>query len=154
VKTGGVLVKNKHSLTLILFTLSLATIMTGCSVAASWHKFASDAEVPRISLKDAKADFDAGNAIFVDTRGGDAWKQERIKGSINIPVGSDYKDFLQLPRGRKVILYCSCPSEHSSAAVAFEMNQKEIPDVYALVGGTNAWKSAGYPMEGSDTANK
>jgi len=29
------------------------------------------------------------------------------------------------------------------------MNQKQIPDVHALLGGTAAWKSAGYPMEGS-----
>jgi rhodanese-related sulfurtransferase len=29
------------------------------------------------------------------------------------------------------------------------MNEKQIPDVHALVGGTQAWKSAGYPMEKS-----
>jgi len=27
------------------------------------------------------------------------------------------------------------------------MNQKEIANVYALLGGTNAWKGAQYPME-------
>ncbi|CAN5294168.1 hypothetical protein BH20ACI2_BH20ACI2_01900 [soil metagenome] len=27
------------------------------------------------------------------------------------------------------------------------MNQKEIPDTHALVGGTQAWKSAGHPMK-------
>lgn len=30
------------------------------------------------------------------------------------------------------------------------MNQKNIPGTYALKGGTQAWKSAGYPMEGRD----
>jgi 3-mercaptopyruvate sulfurtransferase SseA len=29
------------------------------------------------------------------------------------------------------------------------MNQKGIPETYALKGGTQGWKSAGYPMEGS-----
>ncbi|CAN5398607.1 hypothetical protein BH10ACI3_BH10ACI3_23790 [soil metagenome] len=29
------------------------------------------------------------------------------------------------------------------------MNQKDIPGTYALLGGTNAWKTAGYPMEKS-----
>jgi len=29
------------------------------------------------------------------------------------------------------------------------MNQKEIANTYALVGGTAAWKNAGYPMESS-----
>ena len=27
------------------------------------------------------------------------------------------------------------------------MNEKQIPNVYALLGGTQAWKTAGYPME-------
>ncbi|MBK8466232.1 MAG: hypothetical protein IPL32_10415 [Chloracidobacterium sp.] len=31
------------------------------------------------------------------------------------------------------------------------MNQKEISNTYALVGGTAAWKNAGYPMESSTT---
>lgn len=30
------------------------------------------------------------------------------------------------------------------------MNQKNIPGTYALKGGTNAWKTAGYPMEGTN----
>jgi 3-mercaptopyruvate sulfurtransferase SseA len=31
------------------------------------------------------------------------------------------------------------------------MNQKEIPGTYALLGGTAAWKNAGYPMESSQS---
>jgi rhodanese-related sulfurtransferase len=30
------------------------------------------------------------------------------------------------------------------------MKEKGIENGYALVGGTNAWKSAGYPMEKSE----
>ncbi|CAN5480121.1 hypothetical protein BH10ACI2_BH10ACI2_08190 [soil metagenome] len=30
------------------------------------------------------------------------------------------------------------------------MNQKNISDTYALLGGTEAWKAAGYPMSGPD----
>ena len=29
------------------------------------------------------------------------------------------------------------------------MNQKEIANTYALIGGTQAWHNAGYPMEGA-----
>jgi len=31
------------------------------------------------------------------------------------------------------------------------MSEKGIENVYALLGGTQAWKNAGYPMEGSGT---
>jgi len=33
--------------------------------------------------------------------------------------------------------------------LAFQLNQKQIPETYALKGGTQGWKSAGYPMEGT-----
>jgi 3-mercaptopyruvate sulfurtransferase SseA len=33
--------------------------------------------------------------------------------------------------------------------LAFTLNQKQIPETYALKGGTQGWKTAGYPMEGT-----
>jgi rhodanese-related sulfurtransferase len=33
------------------------------------------------------------------------------------------------------------------------MNQKGIPGTYALTGGPNAWKTAGYPIEGNNNSN-
>jgi len=43
-------------------------------------------DAPRITLADAKADFDAGKAIFVDTRPEPTYKSEHIKGAINIAM--------------------------------------------------------------------
>lgn len=62
---------------------------------------------PRISVTDAKAAYDAGNALFVDSRAEAAWKAERIKGSINIPAGTLDAKLKQLPKGKKIIVYCS-----------------------------------------------
>jgi 3-mercaptopyruvate sulfurtransferase SseA len=33
--------------------------------------------------------------------------------------------------------------------LAFQINQHGFPGTYALLGGTAAWKNAGYPMESS-----
>jgi rhodanese-related sulfurtransferase len=33
------------------------------------------------------------------------------------------------------------------------LKEKGIENAYALVGGTNAWKTAGYPMEGEAKPN-
>src|SRR5437868_6082847 len=64
-------------------------------------------EAPRISLDDAKKDFDAGNAFFVDTRGADQYKPEHIKGAVNIPAGEFETRYAEVPKDKKIIAYCS-----------------------------------------------
>lgn len=69
------------------------------------HGHADDA--PRISLADAKKDFDAGNVVFIDTRAEAAFKQEHVKGAINVPMESFEAKFKDIPTGKKIIAYCS-----------------------------------------------
>jgi len=64
-------------------------------------------DAPRITLADAKKDFDAGNAIFVDTRAEVQYKQEHIKGAINIPAEVAATRYNEIPKGKKIIAYCS-----------------------------------------------
>lgn len=64
-------------------------------------------DAPRISLADAKKDFDAGSAIFVDTRADAAYKTEHIKGSINLTMGDLEARYKELPTDKKIIAYCS-----------------------------------------------
>ena len=62
---------------------------------------------PRIALAEAKKDFDAGNAVFVDTRAEAAYKQEHIKGAINISMDALEAKYKDIPTGKKIIAYCS-----------------------------------------------
>ncbi len=64
-------------------------------------------EAPRISLADAKKDFDAGNAVFVDTRAASAFKTEHVKGAINLPAEAFEAKYKEIPAGKKIIAYCS-----------------------------------------------
>lgn len=64
-------------------------------------------DAPRIVLADAKKDFDAGNAIFVDTRAEVQFKQEHIKGAINIPAEAAETRWKEIPTNKKIIAYCS-----------------------------------------------
>lgn len=64
-------------------------------------------EAPRITLEDAKSDFDAGNAIFVDSRPADSYKVEHVKGSINIPLADVDAKYKNIPTNKKIIVYCS-----------------------------------------------
>lgn len=100
----------------------------------------------RISLEDAKKEFDAGTAIIVDARGKDEFKTEHIKGAISFPYDDFDKKFKKLPKDKKIIVYCSCPSEHTSGMTVQKFNENNFKNAYAMIGGTKAWKAAGYPM--------
>ena len=51
-----------------------------------------------------------------------------------------------IPRDRDVILYCTCPSEETSAKVALQLHRLGIERVRPLRGGFDGWKEAGYPL--------
>jgi 3-mercaptopyruvate sulfurtransferase SseA len=102
------MVRNK-ALCSLAVAIACAAIILGCKVsppATPYQKFTNDSEVPRISLVDAKAAYDSGDAVIVDARAEVAYKTEHIKGAINIPLGNN-ENFDQLPKGKKIIVYCS-----------------------------------------------
>jgi len=63
--------------------------------------------MPRISLADAKKAFDEGNAVFVDTRAEVQYQQEHVKGAISIPAEAFLTRYSEVPKGKKIIAYCS-----------------------------------------------
>ena len=74
---------------------------------ADSHNHAEDANTPRISLADAKKEFDAGTAVFVDTRDLSSFQFSRIKGAVHLPAQSASMRWQELPKGKKIIAYCS-----------------------------------------------
>jgi len=52
-----------------------------------------------------------------------------------------------IPTDRDIVLYCTCPSEETSAKVALELHRLGIKRVRPLRGGLQGWKDAGYPLD-------
>ncbi len=71
------------------------------------HDHNADENAARISLADAKKAFDEGNVLFVDTRYADAYELEHVKGAINIPANEFDARYSEVPKGKKIIAYCS-----------------------------------------------
>lgn len=111
-------------------------------------------DAARISLEDAKKDFDAGTAVFIDARDVASYKFTHIKGAINIPLLEAENRLKEIPTDKKIIAYCSWQNEHTSAGLVQILNKNGIKNAYALVGGTNAWVNAGYPTEKSEETPK
>jgi membrane protein DedA with SNARE-associated domain/rhodanese-related sulfurtransferase len=53
----------------------------------------------------------------------------------------------EIPRDRDVILYCTCPSEATSAKTALTLVRLGIERVRPLRGGFDEWKKLGYPID-------
>ncbi len=85
--------------------LLFASGLVAFGQSADDKKITAEADIPRITIAEAKKAFDDG-AIFVDSRNADAFEQERIKGAIRIDGAAEDR-FDKLPKGKKIIVYCS-----------------------------------------------
>ncbi len=59
----------------------------------------------------------------------------------------EQRELLALPLLGSVVLYCSCPNEISAAVVARQLQNWGFSDVRPLLGGLDAWRDAGHPVE-------
>jgi hypothetical protein len=71
------------------------------------HGHEDGTDAPRISLADAKKDFDSKSAVFVDTHAPDQFEIQHIPGAINIPANNIGTKADKLNKADKIIAYCS-----------------------------------------------
>ena len=57
-----------------------------------------------------------------------------------------------IPRDRDIVLYCTCPSEETSAKVALELRRLGVKRVRPLRGGLQGWRDAGFALEPVEVA--
>ena len=88
-------------------TVETANVSSPSPTVAPTAAPKDDDDAPRISLADAKADYDAGKAVIVDARGAESYTTEHIKGSINVPLGDFEAHYKEIPTDKKIIVYCS-----------------------------------------------
>src|SRR5258708_25585173 len=64
-------------------------------------------DAPRISLENAKKGFDDGTAIFIDARPEDTYRDEHLKGAINVISDTLKAKLKDLPKDKTIVVYCS-----------------------------------------------
>lgn len=70
-----------------------------------------------------------------------------LPGAVRISPADIAAQSGMLPRDRDVILYCTCPSEETSARVAKQLLRLGVHRVRPLRGGFEGWRDSGYPLE-------
>ncbi len=92
---------------LAMFSIGL---LLACQKAAAieYVKYDNELAVPRMSAEEAKKEYDAGNVVFVDSRGDAAFNVEHLPGAMSIAyTATGEKNFDMLPKGKKIVIYCS-----------------------------------------------
>ena len=69
----------------------------------------TEAEVPRVSIQEAKAALDSGAAILVDVRSPGDFVESHIAGAISVPLGAIERELTEVPLNRDqwIITYCT-----------------------------------------------
>lgn len=74
---------------------------------AGSHDHAAETSVVRIGIAEADAAVKEGQAIILDVRAASAFKAGHIKGSLSMPEAEIAARASMLPKGKKIITYCS-----------------------------------------------
>jgi membrane protein DedA with SNARE-associated domain/rhodanese-related sulfurtransferase len=114
------------------------------------QKFIKSLRVSRMTVHELKAAIDRGERPFiVDLR-------HKLEFLVNprtvltaVRISPDELPLrrAEIPLDREVVLYCTCPSEATSAKVAMELKKIGITRVRPLAGGLKAWEDEGFPLD-------
>ncbi len=103
-----------------------------------------------VTLTEAKALFDSGDAIFVDARHAFDFRVGHIKSAINIPVNEfDAKlpAIGALPRNKTIVVYCDGSECNSSIELAAKLYENGLGGIKIFFGGWQEWTANKYPTE-------
>jgi membrane protein DedA with SNARE-associated domain/rhodanese-related sulfurtransferase len=112
---------------------------------ARWLRFVRQFRLARITPEELRDQMNAGkDMLLVDLQ-----KQalEGIPGAVRIsPHVLERSKAPGISPTREVVLYCTCPSEFTSARVALALRRNGVACVRPLAGGLRAWRERGFPV--------
>lgn len=97
-----------------------------------WARLNAGAPVTVLDVRDA-AELAAGRA--------------KIPGALHLPVGELAGRHHTVPRDGEIVLYCSCPKEKTSVAVALALERRGVRGIQLLAGGYDGWRQRGFGVE-------
>jgi hydroxyacylglutathione hydrolase len=83
--------------------------------------------------------------VVLDVRSRDEWVEGHIEGSLNIYVGLLEGRVDEVPKGKRVAVMCKSGTRSSFASSI--LLRAGRANIHNVLGGMDAWKKAGYPME-------
>ena len=101
--------------------------------------------IAEISPAEAQAQTEAGDAVLIDVREEEDWREDHAKGAKHLGRGMiELEIEEQIPDVTKPII-CYCGGGSRSALVTETLQKMGYENVRSLAGGFRAWKEAGLP---------
>jgi phage shock protein E len=107
-------------------------------------KSAVPAPASAVDVTEAKRRLDSREAVLIDVREPDEWREGHVAGARHIPLGDLPARLGEVPQDRPVLLFCRS-GNRSGKATAF-LRQQGYGQATNVEGGITAWQRAGLPV--------
>lgn len=120
----------------------MIVIISGCTGP---EKLQETAQYINITVQQGKEMIDSGGVFILDVRTKEEYDAGHINGSMLIPLEVLDKRLNDIPRDRKLLVYCR--TGHRSAQASEILVNNGFKEIYNMQGGITAWANAGYNVE-------
>lgn len=133
------------------YGILLVVAALGLYLAGKWWRrqmFIRQLRMDRITIAELRKLIDDGEKpVILDVRSDAARADGVIPGAIFAHPHDVEATALDVPPDREIVIYCSCPNEASAAIAAQHLRKAGFQKIRPLLGGIDAWVSAGETLE-------
>jgi len=122
-------------------SILLLAILSGCITTT---KPPEKVQYTDITVQQAKGMIDRGEVFILDVRTQEEYDAGHIRNSTLIPVQVIDKRLNEIPRDRKILVYCR--SGHRSTQASEILAKNGFKEVYNMKDGIEGWVNAGYEV--------
>ncbi|VVB93683.1 Thiosulfate sulfurtransferase GlpE [uncultured archaeon] len=119
----------------------LLVALSGCTNPARQPEEAKQID---ITVEHGKKMIDGGEVFILDVRTVEEYDAGHINGSVLIPLQDLEKRLNEIPRDRKILVYCR--TGHRSTQASEILVKNGFTQVYNMNGGITEWTKAGYEV--------
>jgi rhodanese-related sulfurtransferase len=101
--------------------------------------------ITEILPQKARQQAERGDAVLIDVREDDDWREDHAKGAKHLNRGVIESEIEEQVPDLKTPIICYCGGGSRSALVAESLQKMGYENVRSLAGGFRAWKEAGLP---------
>lgn len=119
----------------------MLALLSGCINPA---KQPGEGKYADVTVSEGKQMIDSGDIFILDVRTKEEYDTGHIKGSILIPLQEIEKRYNEIPRDRKILVYCK--TGHRSTQASEILVKNGFKQIYNMKGGITEWTKAGYEI--------
>lgn len=131
----------KKTCSILFVYLVLIAALSGCITTT---KPPEKTQYIDITVQQAKEMIDSGDVLILDVRTQEEYDAGHIRNSTLIPVQVLDKRWNELPRDKKILVYCR--SGHRSLQASEILVNNGFKEIYNMKGGIMEWINAGYDV--------